>query len=420
MTAKLAIRGGAPVRTRPFHPWPVSDEEDKERLCRVLASGAWAGEGPFERELERRFAERHDARGAVTVTNGTVSLLLCLRAIGIKPGDEVIVPALTWTATATSVLEANAVPVLVDVDPTTYCISPAAVRAAITSRSVAILPVHLYSCMANMDELRAVAERHALAIIEDCAHAHGARWRGQGAGSLGTLGSFSFQRSKPMTAGEGGMIVGNDKALLDKIYSQRNCGRHSAERGAPILAGNQRMTEWQSAVLLGQLARLDAQSQKREAALRRLRDKIAGLPGIAILADQPAVTTRPLYRLSFRYDERAAGGVPLQQFVEAVRAEGVPIEFTYRPIYANPLWRDGIAAGVSWYPGKIRDYRCDESDRISYRAGFTLPHEVLLGPAADIDDIALALHKVCEHPGEAAHLEDRAKELVKGLLRKVQ
>jgi dTDP-4-amino-4,6-dideoxygalactose transaminase len=420
MTAKLAIRGGTPVRTRPFHPWPVSDEEDKARLLRVLASGTWAGEGPFERELERRFAERHDARGAVTVTNGTVSLLLCLRAIGIMPGDEVILPALTWTATATSVLEVNAVPVLVDVDPNTYCIDPAAVRAAITPRSVAIIPVHLYSCMTDMDELRSIALRHSLAIIEDCAHAHGARWRGQAAGSLGTLGSFSFQSSKPMTAGEGGAVIGSDRSLLDKIYSQRNCGRHGVERGAPILAGNHRMTEWQSAVLLGQLARLDERHKKREAGIKRLRERIAGLPGIAILDDQPAVTTRPIYRLSFRYDDRAAGGVPLLSFVEAVRAEGVPFEFTYRPVYANPLWRDGIAAGVSWYPGKIREYRCDESDRISYKAGFTLPHEVLLGPEEDIDDIAEALHKVSANPGEAAHRGDRAKELVKDLLRKVR
>ncbi len=419
MNATLAIRGGSRVRSRPFSPWPMADDADKERLLRVLASGTWGGEGPFGREFERKFAARHDARDAVAITNGTVTLLLCLRALGIKPGDEVIVPALTWIATATSVVEANAIPVMVDVDPRTYCIDPNAVRAAITHRTVAIIPVHLYSCMADMDALRSIAEVHKLAIIEDCAHAHGARFRGKGAGSFGTFGSFSFQSSKPMTAGEGGIVIGQDKALLDKIYSQRNCGRHGLERGAPIFAGNHRMTEWQAAVLLGQLEQLDQRAEKREQGIRRLREKISSLSGISILADQPGVTSRPHYRLSFHYDERQTG-LPLWQFIEAVRAEGVPIEPTYRPIYANPLWSEGVAAGVTWYGRKMPDYRCPTANRIAYESGFTLPHQVLLGADEDIDDVATAFHKVWSHPSEAIDIKDKAKELVKGLLRKVR
>ncbi len=416
---KLAVRGGTPVRTKAYTPWPQGDEGDKQRLLRVLETGAWAFEGPYELELERAFAVRHDALGAVTVTNGTVALLLCLRALGIEPGDEVIVPALTWVATATAVLEANAVPVMVDVDPHTYCIDPSAVRAAITPRTVAIIPVHLYSCMANLDDLRAIAEKSSLAIVEDCAHAHGARWRGKSAGAHGALGTFSFQKSKPMTAGEGGAVISNDKALLDSIYSQRNCGRRSPTRGAPVIGGNHRMTEWQSAVLLGQLARLDARIELRERAIARLRSGIEGLRGVSVLADQYEVTTRPMYRLAFHYDEGEVG-IPLRQFVEAVRAEGAPIEPTYRPVYANPLWADGVAAGVTWYPGKIDVPSCKVADRISYESGFTLPHEVLLGPDEDIDDVAEALHKVCANRDDAAGLKDRAKEMAKRLLRKLR
>jgi len=344
MPANLAIRGGARLRTRPFSPWPMASDSDKERLARVLESEIWGGEGPFAREFERKFAARHNAADGVALTNGTVSLLLCLRAIGIKPGDEVIVPALTWIGTATSVVDANAVPVMVDVDPRTYCIDTNAVRAAITPRTVAIIPVHLYSCMADMDALRAIAEIHSLAIIEDCAHAHGAGFRGKGAGSLGTFGSFSFQTSKPMSAGEGGIVIGQDKALLDKVYSQRNCGRYGPDRGTPIFAGNHRMTEWQAAVLLGQLEHLDRRAQHRERAIRRLREKLSTLSGISILADQPHVTQRPMYRLAFHYDQRQTS-IPLWAFIEAVRAEGIPIEPTYRPVYANPLWHEGIAAG---------------------------------------------------------------------------
>jgi len=418
MTSNLAVRGGKPLRTQPFHPWPIFDEADRDRLVRVLEGGVWSGEGPRERELERAFAARHDAPDAVAVTNGTVSLLLCLRALGVRPGDEVIVPALTWVATATCVLEANAVPVMVDVDPKTFCIDPAAVNAAITSRTVAIIPVHLYSCMADMDSLRRIAERHSLAIIEDCAHAHGARWRGKSAGSIGELGSFSFQSSKPMTAGEGGAIIGRDKALLDKVYSQKNCGRHNAERGIAILGGNHRMTEWQAAILLGQLSRLDDLAARREASIAKLRDAITGLPGIRIVADQPEVTQRPLYRLSFHYDARAAHDIPLQQFLEAVRAEGVPIEAAYRPVYDNPLYADSIES-VTWYPGKLRRDRCPTADRVSFQSAFTLPHEVLLGPDEDLHDVARAMRKVLSNAAEAAGLSDRAKEKVKGLLRKV-
>lgn len=419
MTANLALRGGVRLRSRPFPSWPMAGESDPSRLARVLESDTWGGEGPFSREFERKFAMRHDAIDAVTVTNGTVSLTLCLRAIGVRPGDEVIIPALTWIGTATSVVEANAIPVMVDVDPRTYCIDPNAVRAAITPRTVAIMPVHLYSSMADMDMLRAIADIHSLAIIEDCAHAHGATYRGKSAGSLGSLGSFSFQSSKPMTAGEGGIVISQDKALLDKVYSQRNCGRYSSDRGTPIFAGNQRMTEWQAAVLLGQLEHLDRRAEHRERSIRRLRDKLSTLAGISILADQPAVTKRPMYRLSFHYDERQTS-IPLWAFIEAVRAEGVPIEPTYRPVYANSLWYEGIAAGVTWYGRKVPDYRCPAANRIACESGFTLPHYILLGNDADIDDVAAVFHKVWAHPNEAADVKDKAKELVKGLLRKAR
>lgn len=416
MPAQLAIRGGVPLRRRSFPPWPMASDSDKKRLDRVLESDIWGGEGPFAREFEIKFAARHGAVDGVALTNGTVSLLLCLRAIGIKPGDEVIIPALTWIGTATSVVEANAVPVMVDVDPRTFCIDPNAVRAAITPRTVAIVPVHLYSCMADMDVLRAIAEIHSLALIEDCAHAHGASFRGKSAGSMGTFGSFSFQSSKPMTAGEGGIVIGQDKLLLDRVYSQRNCGRYGPERGAPIFAGNHRLTEWQAAVLLGQLEHLDRRAEHRERAIRRLREKLANISGIAILADQPLVTRRPMYRLSFHYDERQTG-IPLWAFIEAVRAEGIPIEPTYRPLYANPLWYEGLAAGVTWYGRKVPEYRCPTANRIACESAFTLPHHVLLGTDQDIDDVAAALHKVWSHPQETSDIKDKAKELAKGLLR---
>jgi dTDP-4-amino-4,6-dideoxygalactose transaminase len=265
-----------------------------------------------------------------------------------------------------------------------------------------------------MDALRGLADTHSLAIIEDCAHAHGASFRNESAGSIGTFGSFSFQSSKPMTAGEGGIVIGRDKALLDKVYSQRNCGRHGAERGHPILGGNQRMTEWQAAILLGQLEQLDRRAETRERAIRRLREKLASLTGVSMLTNQPAVTKRPMYRLSFHYDERRAG-IPLWAFIDAVRAEGVPIEPTYQPIYANPLWYNGLATGPSWYGRKVPHYRCPIAERIAHTSGFTLPQYIFLGTDHDVDDVAAVFHKVLTNAHEAVDMTDKAKEIVKGL-----
>ena len=417
MSPTLAIRGGPPLRRRPFVSWPIATDSDRIRLERVLVSDVWGGEGPLARQFERQFALRHQCIDGVALTNGTTSLLLSLRAIGVKPGDEVILPALTWVGTATSIIEANAVPVVVDVDPRTYCIDPNAVRAAITPRTVAIVAVHLYSCMADMDVLRAIADIHSLALIEDCAHAHGAAFRGRSAGSIGTLGCFSFQNSKPMTAGEGGIVVGQDKTLLERVYFQRHGGRYGPDLGQPILAGNHRLTEWQAAILLGQLEQLDRRAEHREKAIRRLRDKLATLSGIGMLAEQSQVTKRPMHRLSFHYDERRTG-IPLWAFIDAVRAEGVPIELTYRPVYTHPSLYEGITEAVAMHGRNTPEHRCPVANRVACESGFTLPHRVLLGTDDDIDDVAAAFDKVWSHPNEAANLKQEAKAFANVLLNK--
>lgn len=419
MARRLAIAGGTPLRTKPFPRWPVSDEADRERVTRVLESATWGSDGPMERQLEKAFAARHDALDAVAVTNATVAPLLCLRALGIRPGDEVIVPALTWIATATCVIEANAIPVFADVDPSTYCMDPASVEACIGPRTFAIMPVHLYSHMADMDALRRIAERHRLALVEDCAHAHGARWHGRSAGSLGRLGTFSFQSSKPMTAGEGGAIVSRDAALIDACYSQKNCGRVQNGRGAPVFGGNHRMSELQAAVLLGQLGRLDEQRARRDENLDFLRAGLSGLPGVRLLAAQPEVTARPQYRFSFSFDKTAAQGIPLGKFVAAVRAEGIPVEHTYPVVYRNALYR---TADLSWYAPGVRELpapSCPEAERISETAAFTLAHPALLGTRQDVDDIVSAFHEVLDHADQAADLRSRLKDVAKGALRRL-
>ena len=222
----LALLGGQPVRTRPFTQWPIFGDAEEYRLHAVLRSRRWGRlDGTEVDEFERRFASMHGCTHAIAVTNGTVSLRIALLAAGIQAEDEVIVPPYTFVSTATAVIEANAIPVFADVDTGTFNIDPAAVRAAITPRTRAIIPVHFAGQIADMDALLALADEHRLTVIEDAAHAHGASYRGRPAGSLGHLASFSFQSSKNLTCGEGGVILTNDARLADACRSIHNCGR---------------------------------------------------------------------------------------------------------------------------------------------------------------------------------------------------
>src|SRR5262245_7140578 len=230
---KLALRGGAPIRTTPFTAWPIYDEREARGLQTVLESRNWSGypcPNDFAREFGSKFAEHHDARYGLAVANGTVSLELALQAAGIGFGDEVIVPAYTWEGTAAAVLFAGAAPVFVDVDPDTYCLDAKLIEAEITERTRAIIPVHLGFRFADMDAIMVIATKRRLFVLEDCAHAHGGRWRSfgkeeRGAGSIGHAGSFSFQTSKLMTAGEGGAIITSDINLADQVIRLANCGR---------------------------------------------------------------------------------------------------------------------------------------------------------------------------------------------------
>src|SRR5215471_19726055 len=207
---KLAITGGKPVRRKPLAPWPVYSAEETRAVQKVLASGNWGGY-PFPNKLADAFAQKfarfHGAKYGLAVANGTVAIEIALKAVGIRPGDEVIVPAYTWEGTVGPVMLLNAVPVFVDVDPDTYCLDARLIEKAITPKTRAVLPVHLAMNFADLDEILRIARSRNIAVIEDCAHAHGGQWRGKGAGASGDLGCFSFQSSKIITAGEGGAVI---------------------------------------------------------------------------------------------------------------------------------------------------------------------------------------------------------------------
>lgn len=415
---KLAITGGRPIRREPFPAWPVYDRQDARALQQVLESHNWGGY-PFPNEradrFARAFARFQGAKYGIAVANGTIAIEIALKAAGIAPGDEVIVPAYTWEGTVGPILLLNAVPVFVDIDPETYCMDPHEIEAAITPRTRALLPVHLGMCFADLDAIGRIARKHKLAVIEDCAHAHGGRWRGKGAGASGDLGCFSFQSSKLMTSGEGGAVITNKLEYFERAQSYTNCGRASAtDRFRHRLIGfNYRLTELQAALLEGQLRRLPAQARVRRANMERFERRISGIAGLATLKRDPRITAVAAYQYVFKYLPDHFGDVPRAAFLGALEMEGIPCDgLFYEPVYRSALFPVDPSdfPALSWgrEPVDFKAVRCPVSERAAYEEAVWLPHHIFLGTRADTDHIAGAVEKVLENIGELRGLKHPA------------
>jgi len=398
----LALFGGPPVRTRPFPAWPVFGPAEEARVLQALRSGQWGRlDGSQVEEFERRFASMHGCRHGIAVANGTVSLRIALLAAGIAAEDEVIVPPYTFLSTASAVVEANAVPVFADIDLETFNLDPRAVEAAITPRTRAIVPVHFAGLPADMAALQRIADAHHLTLLEDAAHAHAAIYRDRPVGSLGQMASFSFQSSKNLTAGEGGIITTDDDGLAARCRSIHNCGR--VEGGVwyehHVISGNYRLGELQGALLNAQLDRLAGQAATRDANGAYLASRLRGLPGLLPQA-RPADCTRHAYHLFMLRLDPAGFGASRDAVVPALEAEGIPCSPGYGySLPAQPLFRN---KAFGPYLAGIRDrldYRsvdCPNSDAIC-RQSIWLEHHLLLGTRADMDDIAGALEKIHRH-----------------------
>src|SRR3954470_17032613 len=399
----LALLGGKPVRTRPFTAWPVFGKAEEERLLRTLRSGQWGRlDGAEVDEFEKRFAAMHGCRHGIAVVNGTVSLRIALLAAGVRAEDEVIVPPYTFFSTASAVVEANAVPVFADIDLNTFNLDPAAVEAAITPRTRAIISVHFAGLPADMESIMTIARRHNLRVIEDAAHAHGASYRGRPAGSLGHMASFSFQSSKNLTAGEGGIITTNDDALAEACRSIHNCGRVTGGIWYEhhVVSGNYRLGEFQGTILNCQLERLEGQTRARDANGQYLASRLSKLPGLHPQAG-PADCTRHSHHLFMLRLDAGRFGAPRAAVLRALEAEGIPCSGGYgfslpdQPMFQNKAFGPYLAvASPRLDYGKSR---CPNSDLICREQCVWLGQELFLGPRADMDDIADAFEKVYEH-----------------------
>ena len=409
---RLAIKGGSPVRTKAWQSWPIRGEREEELLLQVLRSGDWAAANrPKEAEFAEKFAAFSRAKYAVCLMNGTVALQLALEALDIGAGDEVIVPGYTWQATAAACLDVNAIPIIVDVDPETYCIDPALVEAAITPRTRAIIPVHLYGCMADMDQIMEIARKHGLNVIEDCAQTHGSRWREVGAGVIGDVGSFSMQHSKVLAAGEGGAAITNDDKLYDRLCALRHCGRPREGEKSPIQSGNYRMTEFQAAILLAGLKRLEDQVNLRDENVQYLNKRLAEIPGIRPMKRHPQITRQSYFSYVFRYDSSGFHGAPRSAFLKALAAEiGLAPWIIFEPLNHATLYNPQTKKRHRWSedywraidPGRFELPVCDKAHREECAA---FHHPFLLGSTADMDDFADGVAKVQENAGELGSIE---------------
>jgi dTDP-4-amino-4,6-dideoxygalactose transaminase len=391
---RLALLGGAPVLAEEPPAWPFFDESDRRALLDVLESRVWGGYHEAVGELERRFADFHGARYGIAMANGTVSLETALSASGIRPGDEVIVPPITFIATATAIARVGAVPVFVDVDPQTINLDPERVALAINERTRALVVVHFAGCPADLDRLAEICQQHGLVMIEDCAHAHGAEWRNQRVGSFGHFGSFSFQASKNMTAGEGGILTTNDAELAERARSISNQGRRTG--GAWYehvrLGTNARLTGFQAALLLNQLKRLPRQVATRRERAARLRQGLTEIGGLAPTPEQldERMTAHGFHLFSIRFNEEAFCGASRDRVVEALRAEGVPVTAGYPlPIYRQELFRNQKHVA--------RD--CPVAEEYC-RSSVWLPHHALLADPAWIEGVLMAVRKVRDNAHE--------------------
>jgi dTDP-4-amino-4,6-dideoxygalactose transaminase len=409
MTQTLAIHGGQPLRTKPFPTWPVFGLEEEQALLRALHSGKWGRlDGDEVARFEQRFAQYHQAKHAVAVVNGTVSLRIALLAAGIQAGDEVIVPPYTFMATASAVIEANAVPVFADIERDTFNIDPRAVERAITPRSRAIIPVHLGGLPANMETLMEIAQRHKLTVIEDAAHAHGAEYRGRRVGAIAHLGSFSFQSTKNLASGEGGIVLANDDALGERCRSIHNCGRipGGAWYEHHIIGGNYRLGEFQGALLNAQFDRFDAQAQTRDRNGRYLAAQLAQIPGVRPQPVGPDCTRHGYHLFPFRLVQQELG-VPRNAFLDALAAEGIPCSAGYVvPLYRQALFTDQAFAPYLQFPGDPKlDYSrvdCPNCETICSAEGAWLEQRLLLGSREDMGDIVRAFQKVYDHRAQLA------------------
>jgi len=413
--ASPAILGGPSVRTRGWSRWPIwNPQTDEEQVLKALRSGVWSRSG-LVAEFEKKWAVLIGTKRCVTTVNGTNALITALKQLDIGGRDEVIVTPYTWIATTQAILQTGAMPVFADVDPQTYQIDPDRIEEEITSRTRAILPVHILGLPADMERIMALARKHNLLVVEDACQAWLAEINHKKVGTFGNAGCFSFQNSKHLPVGEGGAIVSDDGEFMDRCYSYHNMGlaygSASSKGGSQfvMLGSKVRWSEYQAAVGLAQMARLETQTSTRNENAAYLRRKLRDIPGIVPHRLYDTATRAAYHLFPFRYQEEQFNGLSRANFLRALRAEGIPCTEGYgSDLNSAPYLKDAFQSKnfQLMYPKEMLDFdgyvernRCPKNEQLC-RETVWLAQNLLLGDRSDMDDIVRAIEKV--HDNSAA------------------
>jgi perosamine synthetase len=408
----LAINGGPKVRERPYPPWPVLGEDDLLGVTEVLASGELTQlTGGTVAAFEEAFAAWNGAQHCVATSSGTAAIHTVLAALDIGHGDEVIVPAHTFIASATPILHQRATPVFADVDEHTFCLSPESVAERITERTKAIIAVHLNGHPADMEALLALAQQRGIAVIEDAAQAHGAMYRGRKVGTIAHAGCFSFWEDKIITTGgEGGCVVTDDYSLAERMRRIRHHGEGPVETERAYyhleLGYNYRLSSLHAAVGLVQLERLDRYLEARRRNAAYLSGRLSEIDAV----EPPFVAPQALHSY-YKYICRLLpeAGVEIDELVRAVAAEGVPISRRYpTPLTKQPVFRE---AGYGGLP-------CPVAERLAGELFTLLVHPTVA--EADLVDVVTAIRKVIGQPDEQvrAPSSDAVRDTIASVLQK--
>ena len=336
MANKLAVCGGTPL-FKPedylIEPWPPVQESTADKVRELYLSRAWSFNSPTEQAFENEYAAYHGAKYGVLMSNGTVTLECALGALGVGPGDEVIVPDLTWIATAMSVRYVGATCVFADIEKTTACLDPDSFERLITPKTKAVIPVHLYGGMADLDKIIAIAKKHNIAVIEDCAHMQGGKWNGRGCGSWGDIGSFSFQQSKTLSAGESGICLTNDEKLAERLYRAKHIGYSRYDKqgqaGTPppqdLICHNYRGLAIQAQILRDQLVDLPDVNRRQNEYHNILEQEIKDIPGVRLQSQGRLASPQGYYGQGIIFEGDGFEKIPLGKICQALGAEGVKV-----------------------------------------------------------------------------------------------
>lgn len=402
------------TRTINWPSWPVwNPATDEELVLKVLRSGVWSRAGVVT-EFEKKWAETIGSKRCLAVVNGTNALIAAMVQLGIGGGDEVIVPPYTFIATVAAILQTGAMPVFVDTDPKTFQIDADKIEAKITDRTRAVLPVHILGLPADMTKIMAIAKKHDLFVVEDACQAWLAEINHRKVGTFGNAGCFSFQNSKNIPMGEGGAIVSDDDAFMDRCYSFHNYGNPygslvGSVGNATIIPGTKlRLAEYQAAIGLVQLVRLEEQTAKRNENAAYLKSQLSKIPGIIPYEYNPGVTRAAFHLFPFRYKMEEFGNLPRKNFINALRAEGVPCSGGYSPLNKMPFLENAFKTKNFrlMYPPEMLDYKrymeknqCPANDQLCNEAVW-FEQSMLLAEKKDMDYIAETIVKIRKNSGK--------------------